>query len=1171
MVRLQHILTTRLAPLHSFCFSSIFETTLLESRLLLLSFFGKGRGLQESSVTSGIALPEKNQPSQPPDQECAGLEQLQFRYPLRQYQKEIIELVKLKLERGERRLHIVAPPGAGKTIIGLQLIAEFKQPSLVVCPTTTIQAQWGQKLELFAPPELGLNLEDVLGTHEDRPLKPITLLTYQVLSTTASEHEYLSKLAHDGWIRELTSGSGLSHGQAELRIIELLQNNRRAYDKELSRHVSHLRRKLSDIIDPKEILHKNALALLQAFRRQGFKTVIFDECHHLTDYWAAVMKHVVGQLEEPLVIGLTGTPPEGKSSTQATRYLSLVGDIDYQVPTPALVREGGLAPFQDLVIFTEPTAKEEEFLAGQHEEFHVLLEQLIAAQPPLLNGWVRGRLHEESPKRESYLSKRPDLKAAMTRFAWRYKLDLPMTVSLSESLRQSPLIDDWMLILEDFALNFLKVSASSENHQLYEKIRSAITKLGFGLTERGVRKQASPVDRVLAFSRSKSAAVAEILRTEYESLDDRLRAAVITDFEKMSATAVKTAKGVLTQESGGAVAVLRELLAQPIGYYVNPCLVTGSLLLVDRNIAAQFVEAAAQYFSEEGIALIPEIREHRSSLVSTDSSDSEADQAAEGQELFQAAPFEWELDPCSSDGIISYDGSDQESPAPTISLPKPDLSGTDGSGQQNQCQPYVEITAGGTGWEARTYVGMATALLERGITKCLIGTRGIFGEGWDCQSLNTLIDLTTTTTPMSVKQLRGRSIRLNVDDPLGARKVANNWDVVCIAPHLEKGLNDYQRFARKHQGFFGIADDGQIECGVGHVHPSFSDLTPAEIFQQYEQFNGEMIERALCREQIYDLWKVGHPYKNRSLGCIEVSSLRKLSLTPPNLRRNLSYREHAQLMRASLDGLWLEYGLLGSVCSGLMTAALAHFGMPLFLALLPLLSAASLGRWRYSFLHHSLKTETCRPNTQESSLIDMSVAILTSLQQAKLLPRYLERTAIKVSQRSDGSFRVFLDDAEQQHSEYFTKSLKELLAPITNQPYLIPKYEFFFPRKTKAQARSQNKVVEEKAIASPESSEQPVIISTATFADPRDATDADFKDEAAFFKAYLKCKAQPRVAAYHPVPSLLARSEKGRSAFQSAWNKYVSPGDIIQTQTNEDLLRKYFGTGPSLSQRLLWE
>lgn len=1030
------------------------------------------------------------------------LADLGFRYPLRKYQKEILELIKLKLEKGERQLHIVAPPGAGKTIIGLQLITELKAPALVVCPTTTIQAQWGQKLDLFVPPELdGFPLQDVIGTHEDKPLKPITLLTYQVLSTPGREQEYLEKLAHDSWINELCSSAKLSQGEAELRVMELMQNNSKAYDKEISRHLSRLRRKLADVIDLKEVLHPNAMALLQAFRRQKFRVVIFDECHHLTDYWAAVMTQIVNMLDDAIVIGLTGTPPEGKSASQETRYVSLVGEIDYQVPTPALVREGGLAPFQDLVYFTEPTEKEERFLEEQHEEFHALLQELIESEPPLLTQWVSERLAESSTnKKESFLARRTELSAAMVRFAWKHKLPLPPNIELSESLTQSPLIDDWMAILEDFSLNFLKVSASTDNHQLYERIRHAVTKLGYGLTERGLRKQASPVDRILAFSKSKPQAVATILETEYRNLEDRVRAAIVTDFEKMSATSVKTAKGVLSAESGGAVAVLRELLEQPIGQFLNPCMVTGSLLLVDRRIANQFVEAAKQYLRESGYKFELDLKEHAVKAASdTDDADKQ-----EGEEL-------------EGIGTITYDDKIDHT-YQMVAEPQINFD-------SDPSELFVEVTAGSAEWEARLYVGMATALLERGITKCLIGTRGIFGEGWDCQSLNTLIDLTTTTTPMSVKQLRGRSIRINVQDPLGTRKVANNWDVVCIAPHLEKGLNDYQRFARKHQGYFGISDDGQIEQGVGHVHASFSELTPAEVFTHYDEFNEEMLERALVRDQIYDLWKVGQPYNNRLLGCVEVSSLRKLALTPPNIRRDLTYKEHGQLMRSSLNGIWMEYGGLSTIVSGMLGITLAYFGFPVFLALLPLLPAATLGRKKYVSLYNKLRTETCQPNTQESSLVDMSIALLTSLQQVKLLPRHIEKDSIKVTQRSDGSYRVFLDDVEPEQSEYFAKCLKELMAPVTNQPYLIPKYEFFFPK----------------------------------------------GDEEAFFSAYLKGKAQPKIAAYHPVPSLLARSEKGREAFQNSWNKYVSAGFVTPTESKPEVLKKYFGIGPSLAQRLLWE
>ena len=1082
--------------------------------------------------------------------EISPLQGLSFRYPLRRYQQEILELVKIKLERGERELHIVAPPGAGKTIIGLQIATQLEHNTLIISPTTTIQSQWGEKLSLFLPAgEEEFGTEHLIGTHEDKPLKPITLLTYQVLSTPGREQEYLTKLAHKGWIDELIA-KNLSHGEAELRILELMQNNRKAYDKEISRHVTRLRRKLSDVLDLNEVIHPNALALIQSMRRQKFKTVIFDECHHLTDYWAAIMTHVISRLDDPLVIGLTGTPPEGKSQNQENRYMSIVGEIDYQVPTPALVREGGLAPFQDLVYFTSPTFEEEKFLEDQHQAFHDLLHELASGEGSLLNKWIEERVAIESKNGwKEFANKNSNLASAFIRYLWKYRLNMPLDQDLSAHLMQSPILEDWMNILEDYTLNYLKVSASSDNHEMYERIRNAIAKLGYGLSEKGLRKQASPVDRVLAFSKGKSRAVGEILSVEYRNLGDRLRCAVVTDFERMSATAAKQTKGVLNEESGGAIAVLRELLKAEVSNFINPCLVTGSLILLDKRISEQFCDAM--------------------------------------RDLLRADNRKFEIH------TTEHPGED-----------------------------FVELTAGSGEWEARLYVRLATKILERGITKTLIGTRGIFGEGWDCQALNTLIDLTTTTTPVSVKQLRGRSIRINTTDPLGARKVANNWDVVCIAPYLEKGLNDYQRFARKHEGYFGICDDGQVECGVGHVHPSFSELSPAEVFANLEDFNQEMRLRALVRDGIYDLWKVGQPYKNKTLGCVEINSIRKLALTPPHIRQNLPYENHSKLLRDNLNGVIIEYVGIGTLFSIVTAFLLVNISVPGAVALLPFVASLALAHRRYKELYSNLQQVVCRPNTQESSMFDIARAILSSLQQAKLLPVSLSKESIKISMRSDGSYRVFLDDVDMQQSQYFVKCLKELLAPVRNQPYLIPKYEYSFPEPREnidpkmIMAKRLKENADLKALPKPkvssiylastglgdvsdasESSEaapsltkeqmlvaesigQPyngtpngsaLGLNSKNKDKPRYGTQEHEESEDRFFKAYLKGRAQPKIAAYYPVPSLLARSEKGREAFEAAWNKYVSPGFIVATETKPELLNRYFGMGASLAQRLLWE
>lgn len=1233
----------------------------------LLNFkFGNGTPLPEDRTISqsGTATGQGYQAGAV--EQDPRLKDMGFRFPLRKYQQEILGLINEKLDKGERQFHIVAPPGAGKTIIGLQIISQFKCPSLILSPNTTIQSQWGQKLDLFLP--IGMESivgPDILGTHEDKPLKPVTTLTYQVLSTPGREQEYIDKLAHQSWVNELTKGRSLTLADAELRVLEIMQNNPKAFRQEISRHSSRLRKKLSEVLDLKEVLHPNAIELLQSLRRQRFGLVIFDECHHLTDYWAAIMTHLVKQLGDPVIIGLTGTPPEGKSTSQEGRYLSLVGDIDYQVPTPALVREGGLAPFQDLVYFTEPTEKEFQFLEEQHIGFHELIKDLttpkykgldegapiidldfapeqngdirigvdtvdasktsstsahnsiyfddefdsslsadlfqqeesdaqedsssfeneksdISEQLPapdlvafdspasdyfknqqakeaskkriagelaaakreseqlakesqsdsddkskkrtsrrsnkrdepipkklntarldsmlplrqkidskahietevflynqyagdekderphsVLSAWVTQRIHEIASAKDAkspdiawhvFANNNKDLSQAISRFMWRDKRQFGFRLEQSEVLMRDPDIEDWMILLEDMASRKLKLSAAAKDHKLYERIKAATRKLGYAITEQGLRKQASPVDRVLAFSNSKPEAVTEILELEYRSLEDRLRAAVVTDFEKMSATSIKTVDGVLDEESGGAIAAMRTLLAHPISNFINPCLVTGSHLLTDKRITKQFVTKAQELLLADGKLITLLVKEDEDSN-------------------------------------------------------------------------YSAITANSSEWESRLYVGLATAIFEIGITKCLIGTRGLFGEGWDSQALNTLIDLTTTTSPVSVKQLRGRSIRIQTNDALGARKVANNWDVVCVAPQLEKGLNDYQRFVRKHNGYFGLCDDGQIESGVGHVHPSLSELTPIEVFASSEAFNREMIERALVRDKIYDLWKVGQPYRNRLLGCVELNRLRKLALTPPHLKRDMKYKEHAKQLRTSLNAIWFEFGGLGACVS---LAAFCFTGAQLLVmmcALAPFAASLVLAQKKYANMFSKIQKEICRPNTQESSLTDIAFAVLTAMQTVKLLPTTILKESIKTSIRSDGSYRVFLDNIEPAHSKAFTNSLKEVMSPITNQPYLIPKYEYFIDGEDEVAAKKEKK----------------------------------------FFRSYLRGRAEPRVACYHPVPNLLGRSEKGRRAFEASWNKYVSPGFVLDTETKPELLNRYFGLGPSLAQRLLWE
>ena len=133
------------------------------------------------------------------------------------------------------------------------------------------------------------------------------------------------------------------------------------------------------------------------------------------------------------------------------------------------------------------------------------------------------------------------------------------------------------------------------------------------------------------------------------------------------------------------------------------------------------------------------------------------------------------------------------------------------------------------------------------------------------------VDLTTVTTSMTVNQLRGRSIRIDSDDP---NKLANNWDVVCLAPEFAKGLDDYHRFMAKHLHLFGITDDGAVEKGVGHVHPAFTELKPEGVEGSMQILNEEMLARVGKRADMRNLWRIGQPYQLEPVQTVEAKPIR---------------------------------------------------------------------------------------------------------------------------------------------------------------------------------------------------------------------------------------------------------------------------------------------------------
>jgi len=60
-----------------------------------------------------------------------------FRKDWRAYQSRLLNSLDRYLDN--KRLHLVAAPGSGKTVLGLEVIRRINQPTLVLAPTITIR------------------------------------------------------------------------------------------------------------------------------------------------------------------------------------------------------------------------------------------------------------------------------------------------------------------------------------------------------------------------------------------------------------------------------------------------------------------------------------------------------------------------------------------------------------------------------------------------------------------------------------------------------------------------------------------------------------------------------------------------------------------------------------------------------------------------------------------------------------------------------------------------------------------------------------------------------------------------------------------------------------------------------------------------------------------------
>jgi superfamily II DNA or RNA helicase len=694
----------------------------------------------------------------------------------RHYQRLCLDAFEADRATGERKTLLVAPPGSGKTLIGLEIVRRIGRPAVVLCPTQTIQRQWRERQAMFG------------GASDD-----VHLLTYQSLCRADDPDGMLRAAAERHWAAERAAATGQAVDAVEAEVAGWTGAARAAREREVRALVARLKRRAADGHVPElpaeELLSDAARERLAALRAAGAGVVVLDECHHLVSLWGALLRPVLDALEPEHVLGLTATSPQDLTAAEAALYRELLDREDFFIPTPAVVREGHLAPYQELVQLCTPLRSEREWLDERHARFEQALADLDVVAPGQehlsLSVWLLARLRERRTEAGAQLSwaelarRRPQLAESGLRWLHRVGEPPPPGAPRGERFRAEPTIDDWVVLLEDYALRCLRAAGDAEAARRLDALRVALADLGFTLTRQGVRRGGGEVDRVLLASAAKPLAMCDALAAELERRGERLRAVVFCDSERPP----RMPEGSPLALTGGGRGLLAAAGADDRLWGVRPALVTAESLAVLPRDAEWWLDRLAE-----------------------------------------------ELGPGGSVG-----------PSGDLSHPAP-------------------------AWGSRWWTGWATRLLSAGGTRLLVGTRGLLGEGWDCPQLNVLVDMTAVAADVSVRQMRGRSLRLDPRDP---GKLANNWDVVCVAPDLGRGHADYLRFVRRHAHLHAPCEDGTIESGPSHVHPELSPYGPPGD-ERFVAINLEQRDRAQDLDAARERWQVGVPYRGVDLDALVV-------------------------------------------------------------------------------------------------------------------------------------------------------------------------------------------------------------------------------------------------------------------------------------------------------------
>ncbi len=492
---------------------------------------------------------------------------LRFNGHWRSYQQRILDNLDFHLR--DKKLHVVAAPGAGKTTLGIEVIARLQRPTLILCPTNTIKNQWRDRI-----------CSSFLQEKD-----------YSMVSTLIRKPAYLTVTTYQALLAAFC-------GRTDEEEMPISEENAEPEDSDTDSFASSARFK-----------QEKADEVITILKAANISLLCFDEAHHLRREWWKALTYLNEHLKPEQTLALTATPPYDADYGEWKRYQELCGEIDEVISIPELVKNGDLCPHQDYIYFSSLKQQERELLNSHNQHVRTFVD-MILNDKELLDGLSKMSFFEAQESDVEMILESPAFYVSIASLlnAKGYRISERFLNLFDAKQKDLPKFDlqRAMAFINGFFENeaeCFKPFESKKNHYF-----DVAKRLGLVVNKKVVLNDNVKIRRLIANSIGKLDSIVQIVKQEHSQLKERLRMVVLTDYIKMDDTAC---------QSLGVVPIWRRLKEEVRGdvsigvlcgtLILLPSTIIGKLykLLSDNKIAEDSIKISRFDDDKDYIRIIP--------------------------------------------------------------------------------------------------------------------------------------------------------------------------------------------------------------------------------------------------------------------------------------------------------------------------------------------------------------------------------------------------------------------------------------------------------------------------------------------------------------------------------------------------------------------------------------